>query len=70
MKNLFPTALLAVLWTLAVPPTAHAQPSSGGPGPGPGPAPTDTPLDGGASLLLAGGVAYALRRLRRVPPPR
>ena len=67
MKNLFPTALLVILWMLASP-AAHAQPTSGGPGPEP--APTDTPLDGGASLLLAGGVAYALRRLRRAPPAR
>ena len=42
---------------------AAAQPSSGGPQPGAGP--TATPLDGGASLLLAGGVAYGLRRLRQ-----
>ena len=41
-----------------------AQPSSGGPQPGAGP--TTTPIDGGASLLLAGGVAYGLRRLRRL----
>ena len=42
---------------------AAAQPNSGGPQPGAGP--TATPLDGGASLLLAGGVAYGLRRLRQ-----
>ena len=41
---------------------AQAQPSSGGPAPT---APTETPLDGGASLLLAGGVAYGLRRLKQ-----
>lgn len=29
------------------------------------PAPTPVPLDGGASLLLAGGVAYGLRQLRQ-----
>jgi len=39
-------------------------PGSGGPTPT-DPQPTDVPLDGGASLLLAGGVGYALRRLRR-----
>jgi hypothetical protein len=57
-------ALLAGLST-----TASAQ-SSGGPIPGPstppaGSDPTAVPLDGGASLLLAGGVAYGLKRLRR-----
>jgi len=40
-----------------------AQPGSGGPGPGGNPA-TTVPLDGGVSLLLAGGVAYGLQRLR------
>ena len=40
---------------------AAAQPNSGGPTPGA----TGVPLDGGASLLLAGGVAYGLRRLRQ-----
>ena len=67
MKSLFLTALLVILWMLPGP-AAHAQPTSGGPDPGP--TPTDMPLDGGASLLLAGGVAYALRRLRRAPPAR
>jgi hypothetical protein len=46
----------------------QAQPGSGGPGPGTPTTPvtpTDVPLDGGASLLLAGGVAYGLRRLRQ-----
>ena len=40
---------------------AAAQPTSGGPTPGA----TGVPLDGGASLLLASGLAYALRRLRQ-----
>ena len=41
---------------------ALAQPGSGGPAPG---AVTAVPVDGGASLLLAGGVGLALRKLRR-----
>ncbi|MDB5235275.1 MAG: hypothetical protein JWR44_2268 [Hymenobacter sp.] len=41
---------------------AHAQPTSGGPTPGADP--TAIPLDGGVSLLLAGGVAYGLKQLR------
>ena len=40
-----------------------AQPGSGGPGPTVDP--TATPLDGGASLLLAAGAAYGLKRLRK-----
>jgi hypothetical protein len=40
-------------------------PGSGGPTPTAPPDPTEVPLDGGASLLLASGVAYGLRRLRR-----
>lgn len=42
--------------------TAQAQPNSGGPAPDPDP--VSTPIDGGATLLLAGGVGYALKRLR------
>ncbi|WP_400191262.1 PID-CTERM protein-sorting domain-containing protein [Hymenobacter sp. B81] len=41
---------------------AQGNPGSGGPQPG---QPTAVPIDGGASLLLAGGAAYALNRLRR-----
>ncbi|WP_133272245.1 PID-CTERM protein-sorting domain-containing protein [Hymenobacter radiodurans] len=32
---------------------------------GPNGGPTDAPIDGGASLLLAGGAAYALRRINK-----
>jgi hypothetical protein len=39
-------------------------PGSGGPTPQ-APTATEVPLDGGASLLLAGGVAYGLRKLRQ-----
>ena len=42
---------------------AQAQPSTGGPTPGP--QPDAVPLDGGASLLAASGVAYGLRYLRQ-----
>ncbi|WP_345222394.1 PID-CTERM protein-sorting domain-containing protein [Hymenobacter koreensis] len=52
--------LLAVSLVLPL----HAQgPGSGGPQPGG--SPTVIPIDGGASLLLAGGAAYALKRLRK-----
>ena len=44
-------------------PLAQAQPSSTGPAPQA--SPTAIPLDGGASLLLAAGGAYGLRRLRQ-----
>lgn len=69
MKNLFsPTRLLRfALPALMVLPAlqARAQPSSGGPVPTSTSAPTGVPLDGGASLLLIGGVGYALRKLRQ-----
>lgn len=59
------TAVLALCVLTSLP--TLAQPSSGGPGPGPGtqpPDPTTVPLDGGASLLLASGVAFGLKQLR------
>ena len=37
----------------------------GGGGPQPGGGANAVPIDGGASLLLAGGVAYGLRKLRQ-----
>jgi hypothetical protein len=52
MRNL---SLLAALMLIAL--VSHAQPSSGGP--------TPAPIEGGISVLLAGGAAYAVRRLRR-----
>jgi hypothetical protein len=39
---------------------AQAQPGTGGPAP----QPAAVPLDGGASLLLASGVAFGLKKLR------
>jgi hypothetical protein len=57
-------ALLAGLLSLGAL-AARAQ-DSGGPIPSTTPDdPTAVPLDGGASLLLASGVAYGLRRLRQ-----
>lgn len=44
--------------------TAFAQDDDMPPGSG-GPAPTTIPLDGGASILLASGVAYGLRQFRQ-----
>ena len=44
----------------------HAQtPTTGGPAPQ-APDPTAVPLDGGASLLVAAGVGFGLRKLRRL----
>ena len=60
MNKLLSPALLLALLVLATL-EARAQPSSGGPTP----TPTQTPIDGGASLLLAGGVGYALRKIRQ-----
>lgn len=66
-RRLLGIALLLLLLLAGRANRAQAQaPSTGGPTPA---APTDTPLDGGASLLLAGGIGYALRRLRRRPAP-
>jgi hypothetical protein len=67
MKSFFLVRLLPVLTlVIACSAVVLAQPGSGGPGPGTPttPDPTDVPLDGGASLLLAGGVAYGLKHLR------
>jgi hypothetical protein len=71
MKKLFsPTRLLRLALPALMVLTAlqaRAQPSSGGPVPTSTStsAPTGVPLDGGASLLLVGGVGYALRKLRQ-----
>jgi hypothetical protein len=39
--------------------------AQGGPGNG-GPTPTNIPIDGGASLLVAGGVALGVKKLRNM----
>lgn len=56
-RLLFTIALLVLVGT------SYAQaPTTGGPAPS---APAAVPLDGGASLLLAGGVGLAVRKLRQ-----
>lgn len=62
MKHFFYSlALLLAVGALAILP-AQAQPSSGGPTAA---VPATTPIDGGASLLLASGLALGLRKLRQ-----
>jgi hypothetical protein len=69
---------VTIVFLIAQAPTqvAYAQgnsvdnPGRIGPGPGnsdnaPGHNAAGAPIDGGASLLLAGGVAYAVRRVRQ-----
>ena len=44
---------------------AQGAPGSTGPTPAAPTGPTGVPIDGGLAALLAGGVAYGLRRLKR-----
>lgn len=63
---MFRSLLLTAALGLAALASQAQSPSTGGPtpqDPTTPPDPTAIPLDGGASLLLAGGVAYGLRRL-------
>ncbi len=65
MKSFFLTRLLlALIILVAAGGTVLAQePADGGPSPTNPAGPTDIPLDGGVSLLLAGGITYGLRQL-------
>ena len=65
MKNLFSYVLTAGLVLSLPPPPAQAQDNGGPPIENAPTGATGVPIDGGASLLLAGGVAYGLRRRRR-----
>ena len=56
-------ALVLAVWALSSAAALAQTPSTGGPAPTP--AATAVPLDGGASLLLAGGIGYAVRKLRQ-----
>lgn len=65
MKSFLLTRALPLLTlVLAFGETVFAQPGSGGPGSIPTAEPTAIPLDGGVSLLLAGGVTYGIKYLR------
>ena len=65
MNSFFLNRLLpTLLFIIALSDIVLAQPGSGGPSPGTPAGPTDIPLDGGISLLLAGGVAYGIKHLR------
>ncbi|WP_151087802.1 PID-CTERM protein-sorting domain-containing protein [Hymenobacter baengnokdamensis] len=58
----FAAAAALLLATGAAQQALAQAPGSGGPAPTD---PTAVPIDGGASLLLAGSVAYGLRKLRQ-----
>ncbi|HEX8659880.1 MAG TPA: hypothetical protein VF690_20220 [Hymenobacter sp.] len=62
----FILARLLPLLTLIMALSGAAMAQTGGPTPGTPPVtdPTTVPLDGGVSLLLAGGVAYGIKHLR------
>ena len=65
MNSFFLNRLLpTLLFIIALSETVLAQPGSGGPGPGTPAGPTAIPIDGGNSLLLAGGVAYGIKHLK------
>jgi hypothetical protein len=65
MKSFLLCRLLPALTiVLAFGEAVLAQPGTGGPQPGTPTDPTAVPLDGGVSLLLAGGVAYGIKHLR------
>jgi hypothetical protein len=62
MKQLIFPACLSLLILSAASSATYGQ-GAGGPRPGTTDA-TNAPIDGGASLLLAAGAAYGLRRIK------
>ena len=54
-------ALLLAIWSLSTVSALAQAPADGGPTPS---GPTQIPIDGGVSLLLAGGVAFGIKQLR------
>jgi hypothetical protein len=67
IDNLIRTAVLLCVVALAAAPAYALAPLTDVPycAPGSNPSPTGAPIDGGASLLLASGAAYAVRHLRK-----
>lgn len=65
MKNLVVVTTLALALSALNAGPARAQGAPGSTGPKPDDEPTNVPLDGGASLLLAGGLSLGLHRLRQ-----
>ncbi|KAA9331110.1 PID-CTERM protein-sorting domain-containing protein [Adhaeribacter soli] len=61
MKNNSIKALLSTAFMTVITASAWAQ---GSPGNG-GPTPTDIPIDGGISLLAAGGAALGIHKMRK-----
>jgi len=58
-KQYIANLLLTILMMTAVSVSAQFLPP-----PGPTPTPTNTPIDGGAVLLVAGGIAYGYKKMR------
>ena len=66
MKHIFSSAALVLaIWGLSTVSALAQAPADGGPAPTTTTAPaTPIPIDGGVSLLLAGGVAFGMKQLR------
>ncbi len=58
LKSFFNIQSLAILILLFLPVLLHAEPSDPGSDP-------DVPIDGGLSVLLAAGVGYGVRELKK-----
>ena len=65
MKELFQFVRFAIILFLVAQTTTPAQALHPVPSVPDCPPATGAPIDGGASLLLAGGAAYAVRRIRK-----
>ena len=57
MKKIFNLQTLMILLVMLLPVLVHAQSDPGGD-------PDTAPIDGGLSLLIAGGVGYGVKRVR------
>lgn len=60
LKKILPSLLMVAATTVYA--SAQGDPDTGGPRPDPNP--VNVPVDGGVSLLLAGGLAYGVKHLR------